>query len=261
MSEITISAVQTELHWEHISANLEMIANKVALLKGTTQIVVLPEMFTTGFSMNPAPMAEDMSGQTVSRMKEIARENKVILTGSIIAKEENAFYNRMIWMQPDGVFGFYDKRHLFGFSGEDKRYSAGNKRLITSALGWRFNLQVCYDLRFPVWARHSNPEKPEYDVLIYVANWPEVRSHAWKSLLVARAIENQCYVVGVNRCGKDGNNIYYSGDTMIVDPFGEIISQISNEEGILTYTLKRDVLKNAREKFPFLKDGDYFKLL
>lgn len=260
MAEITISAIQTIIHWEDIPANLNMLASKISGLPGKSHVVVLPEMFTTGFSMNPAPLA-DQYASTLEWMQQTAKDNRIILTGSIIAKDGDRFYNRMIWMQPDGNFGFYDKRHLFAFSGEHHHYASGDKRLITSVLGWKFNLQVCYDLRFPVWARHSSSENPEYDVLVYVANWPEARSHAWKSLLVARAIENQCYVIGVNRCGTDARDIYYSGDSMIVDPLGETVAHLAHDEGILTYTLNRELLNNTRTRFPFLKDGDQFKLL
>jgi predicted amidohydrolase len=170
-------------------------------------------------------------------------------------------------MLPNGQYGYYDKRHRFAYAGEDKYYTAGNKRLITSVKGWKINLQVCYDLRFPVWSRQTPPSLGEvgrgleYDVLIYVANWPERRSIAWKTLLVARAIENQCYVVGVNRVGNDGNNIYYSGDSMIVDPIGEILYHVKDEEDIFTISLEKTHLENVREKFPFWKDADQFRIL
>ncbi|MGZ8557108.1 MAG: nitrilase-related carbon-nitrogen hydrolase [Chitinophagaceae bacterium] len=181
------------------------------------------------------------------------------------------FYNRLIWMLPNGQYGIYDKRHLFAFAGEDEHYTAGSKRLIASAKGWKINLQVCYDLRFPVWARQTSPSNslsggkgeqpvPEYDVLIYVANWPERRSMAWKTLLQARAIENQCYVAGVNRVGKDGNDINYSGDSMIIDPLGEILYQKKVVEDIFTITLDKDHLQNVRKKFPFWKDADEFQI-
>jgi predicted amidohydrolase len=231
-----------------------------------------------------------MDGETVQWMKRMAAEKNIILIGSLIIKENNpssnlplpppegdmdtaergVYYNRLIWMLPNGQYGVYDKRHLFAYAGEDKYYTAGNKRLIASVKGWKINLQVCYDLRFPVWARQApatpspSPEgmpSQEYDVLIYVANWPERRNIAWKTLLVARAIENQCYVVGVNRVGNDGNNIYYSGDSMIVDPMGEILYHVKDEEDIFTITLDKTHLENVREKFPFWKDADRFRIL
>jgi predicted amidohydrolase len=163
-------------------------------------------------------------------------------------------------MMPNGQFGFYDKRHLFGYSQEDQFYQAGNKRLIASVKGWKMNLQVCYDLRFPVWARQLPGETPEYDILVYVANWPARRSHAWKTLLCARAIENQCYVVGVNRVGRDGKDIHYSGDSLVIDPLGEVLYHMAEEEDIFTITLEREKLDDIRTKFPFLKDGDHFSL-
>ena len=164
-------------------------------------------------------------------------------------------------MMPNGECGYYDKRHLFAFAGEDKHYTSGSKRLIASVKGWKINLQVCYDLRFPVWARQtkgSENDAPEYDVLIYVANWPEKRIHAWKTLLCARAIENQCYVIGVNRVGKDGNDIYHSGNSLVIDPLGEVLYHMADEEDIFTITLQKDWLEEVRAKLPFLKDGDEF---
>ncbi|MEO7263677.1 MAG: nitrilase-related carbon-nitrogen hydrolase, partial [Ferruginibacter sp.] len=201
MSTLSISIIQTKLFWENKEANMQMLEEKIASMPERTEIIVLPEMFSTGFSMKPNLLAETMEGNTVSWMKEQAAKNGVVLTGSLIIKEEDKFYNRLIWMLPNGDLGYYDKRHLFAYANEHEQYSPGNKRLIASVKGWKINLQVCYDLRFPVWARQTPPLKgevgrgldPEYDVLIYVANWPETRSHAWKTLLCARAIENQCY--------------------------------------------------------------------
>lgn len=267
---LTITLIQTDLTWEDKAANLDMLEHKIRLLKERTEIVVLPEMFSTGFSMKPEQFAETMSarsgtdgdGETVEWMKRIASDKKIVLTGSLIIKDGEHYHNRLIWMLPNGEFGFYDKRHTFGFAGEDKYYTAGNKRLIASVKGWKINLQVCYDLRFPVWARQSPVEEnAEYDVLIYVANWPERRSHAWKTLLCARAIENQCYVVGVNRVGNDGNNVYHSGDSMVIDPLGEVLYHVKDEEDIFTITLDKTHLQAIRDKFPFLKDGDDFTIM
>ena len=262
MSTLTISTIQTNLHWENKTANLQMLEEKVNELYQKTEIVVLPEMFNSGFSMNAAMLAEKMDGTTVQWMRKLSVENRVILTGSLIIEEENKFYNRLIWMMPNGEYGYYDKRHLFAYSGEDKDFSSGNKRLITSVKGWKLNMMVCYDLRFPVWARQSTPKDEknlyEYDVLIYVANWPERRSHAWKTLLCARAIENQCYVIGVNRVGSDGNDIRYSGNSLVIDPLGEVLYHMADEEDIFTITLQKERLDEVRAKFPFLKDGDEF---
>lgn len=302
MSQLTFTLVQTALRWEDKEANLEMLEKKIASVKGKTQVVVLPEMFSTGFSMKPESLAEGMNGETVRWMRRVATENRVIVTGSVIIKEgqtgrkgqrggaaanaftdgadsasgptvEMAYYNRLIWMLPNGQAGYYNKRHLFAFAGEDKHYTAGTERLIASANGWRINLQVCYDLRFPVWARQTpsgafgstSPQgegrgEAEYDALIYVANWPQRRSTAWKTLLQARAIENQCYVIGVNRVGEDGNNIYHSGDSMVVDPLGEVLYHKQDEEDEFTVTLDKKHLQEVRERFPFWRDGDGFRI-
>lgn len=261
MSNLTITIIQTALHWEDKAANLAMFESKINSIKDKTEIVVLPEMFSTGFSMKPELLAETMDGDTVQWMKRIAAEKKVILTGSIIAKEGDDHFNRLIWMLPNGQYGVYDKRHRFAYAGEDQHYTAGSKRLIASVKGWKINLLVCYDLRFPVWARQQSTDNGlEYDLLIYVANWPERRSHAWKTLLQARAIENQSYVVGVNRVGNDGNTIYHSGDSMIIDPLGEALYHKKEEEDIFTITLDKEHLNTVREKFPFWKDADSFAI-
>jgi len=256
MSSLTITIIQSDLHWEDKAANLAMFEKKINGIKEKTEIVLLPEMFSTGFSMNPKTLAETMDGETVAWMKKIATEKKIILTGSIIIEENGNYFNRLVWMLPNGEFGVYDKRHLFAFAEEDKYYSAGNKRLIASVKGWKINLLICYDLRFPVWARQSGEE--EYDLLIYVANWPERRIHAWKTLSQARAIENQCYVAAVNRIGKDGNDIHYSGESMIIDPLGEILYHKLNEEDVVTFTLQKEKLEEVRNKFPFWRDADNF---
>lgn len=262
MSPLTLTIIQTNLSWEDKKNNLAMLEQKISSIKEKTEIVVLPEMFSTGFSMKPEILGETMEGETVQWMQKIAREKKIILTGSVIIKEKENYYNRLIWMLPNGKYGYYDKRHLFAYAEEDKHYAAGNKRLIASVRGWKINLLICYDLRFPVWARQQNPkDQPEYDVLIYVANWPERRVHAWKTLLQARAIENQCYVIGVNRIGDDGNKIHYSGESMIVDPIGEVLHTKKNEEDIFTVTLDKSRLATTREKFPFWKDADGFELI
>lgn len=261
MSSLTISIIQSELFWEDRQANLSMFETKIMGIQEQTEIVVLPEMFSTGFSMRPKQMAESMEGETVSWMKKIAAAKKIILTGSVIITENGHFYNRLLWVLPNGELGFYDKRHRFAFAGEDKEYIAGNKRLIASVKGWKINLQVCYDLRFPVWARQQPGDTLEYDVLLYVANWPERRSTAWKTLLAARAIENQCYVIGVNRVGNDGNNIYHAGDSMVIDALGNILYHQTGEEAIHTMVLQKEPLQEIREKFPFWKDADHFKIM
>lgn len=260
MSSLSFTLIQSDLHWEDKAANLALLEKKILGLD-KTEIVVLPEMFSTGFSMQPQKLAETMDGPSVTWMKQMAATKKIILTGSLIIEEAGNYYNRLLWVLPDGSLGFYDKRHLFAFAGEDQQYSPGQKRLIARVKGWRINLQICYDLRFPVWARQQVTDQPEYDVLLYVANWPERRSHAWQSLLTARAIENQCYVVGVNRVGKDGNGIYHSGDSRVIDALGNILYQKKDEEAIHTILLQKDTLEQAREQFPFWKDADPFKIV
>lgn len=257
---LTFTLIQTQLHWEDIAANLSMLEKKINCITPKTEVVVLPEMFSTGFSMKPERLAETMDGSAVSWMKKMAVEKKIILTGSLMIEEKGDFYNRLIWMLPDGNYGYYNKRHCFAYAGEDEHYRAGNKRLIASAKGWKINLQVCYDLRFPVWGRQQSTGSCEYDILLYVANWPERRNHAWKTLLTARAIENQSYVIGVNRVGNDGNNIYHSGDSMIIGPLGEILYHKADEEDIFTITLQKEKLEEVRNKFPFWKEADKFMI-
>ena len=277
MSNLSITLIQTNLHWENKAANLQMLEEKINSIREKTELVVLPEMFSTGFSMNTELLSETLYGETIRWMKRIAAEKKIILTGSFICRDAESdgtdtmtqapesirphYYNRLVWMLPNGEYGIYDKRHCFAFAGEDEHYTPGKKRLIASVKGWKINLQVCYDLRFPVWARQQSQEGPEYDVLIYVANWPERRIHAWKTLLQARAIENQCYVVGVNRTGDDGAGIHYSGESMIVDPMGEVLYTKKDEEDIFTITLDKEHLGSIRNKLPFLKDADHFMIL
>lgn len=276
MSTLTITIIQSNLHWEDKAANLAMFEEKINSIKDKTEIVVLPEMFSTGFSMEPSKLAETMDGETVQWMKKIAAQKKIILTGSVIIKEETGqaagsapalYYNRLIWMLPNGQYGYYDKRHRFAFAGEDLHYTAGNKRLIASVKGWKINLLICYDLRFPVWARQTPSldengklSEPEFDLLIYVANWPERRIHAWKTLLQARAIENQCYAIGCNRLGDDNNGFHYSGESMVVDPMGETLYTKKDAEDISTITIDKNNLQQVREKFPFWKDGDSFTI-
>ena len=266
MSSITFTIIQTRLHWENVTGNLHMLEEKINRIQEKTEVVILPEMFSTGFTMQPEKVAETMDGQALLWMKQMAIQKRIILTGSLSVSENGHFYNRLIWMLPNGQMGLYDKKHLFAYANENEHYTPGNKRLIASVKGWKINLQVCYDLRFPVWARQSQhtPEGnslPEYDVLVYVANWPERRSHAWKTLLQARAIENQCYCIGVNRVGTDGNGINHSGDSMVINPLGEVLYHKEHDEDIYTFTLQKQDLEKFREKMPFWKDADPFLLL
>ncbi len=263
MSDLTVTLIQANLHWENIPANLAMFDAKIDAIKEKTEVIILPEMFSTGFSMQPEKLAETMDGSAVQWMKKKAKERNVIIAGSLIIEEDGAYYNRLIWMLPNGQFGIYNKRHRFGFAGEDHHYAAGDKRLIAQVKGWKICLNICYDLRFPVWARNTIQDNgaPAYDVLVNVANWPERRSTPWRALLQARAIENQSYVIGVNRVGNDGNEIYHSGDSSLIDPVGEIIYHKAHDEDVFTYTLSRAHLDELRAKFPFMKDADKFMIL
>jgi predicted amidohydrolase len=261
MNSLTVTLIQTSLRWENKTENLAMLEEKITGISEKTEVVILPEMFSTGFTMNAAHLAETMDGATMEWMKKISAKKKCIVTGSIIIKENDRFFNRLIWMLPNGEFGFYDKRHLFAMADENTFYTSGNKRFVASVNGWKIHLQICYDLRFPVWARQSfTTKEPEYDVLINVANWGVKRNNAWKTLLQARALENQCYAIGVNRVGIDENNVAYNGDSMIVDPMGNILYHKEKTEDVFTITLQKETIEDARTKFPFLKDGDLFKI-
>lgn len=261
MQPLTLTIVQTKLFWEDKNANLDMLQQKIEGIKERTEVVILPEMFSTGFSMQPESLAESMDGTTVQWMRKMAAEKRIILTGSIMIKENGHYFNRLIWMLPNGEYGHYDKRHLFAFAGEEEHYSAGKKRFIASVKGWKINMQVCYDLRFPVWARQSPAGADmHYDILINVANWPEKRSTAWKTLLQARAIENQCFVIGVNRVGEDANKNSYNGGSMLIGPLGEIVIHHSSDETISTFTLSKETITETRSSFPFLNDADSFMI-
>ena len=263
MSSLSFTLIQTNLYWEDKEANLKMLEDKINSISQPTHIVVLPEMFSTGFSMKPETLAEKMDGNTVAWMKKTAAAKKIIITGSVIIEDGSVYHNRLLWVLPNGEVGYYNKRHLFAYGNEDQYYAPGNERFIASVNGWKINLMVCYDLRFPVWARQQFHQADgfEYDVLIYVANWPARRNHAWKTLLQARAIENQCYVIGVNRTGIDGNDLSYSGDSMVADSLGKVLYQKENEEDVFTISLEKQHLNEIREKLPFWREADPFLLL
>jgi predicted amidohydrolase len=250
--------VQCGLKWEERDVNIEHISSLLDAAAPGSGIVILPEMFTTGFTMNPEPLAEGMDGPTVRWMKEWAAAGGYALCGSVIIGEEGLFCNRMIFVTPSGDVTFYDKRHLHTMSGEHTVYSRGNKRVVVPYREFSFNLQVCYDLRFPVWSRNRG----DTDVIIYSANWPSVRSSVWKALLVARAIENQCYVIGVNRVGVNPDGTSYNGDSVIVGPKGELLTSLEpGAEGVVSAILSREVLDKYREDMPIWRDADPFELL
>lgn len=260
MGRLHCTLIQADLYWEDKEKNLLQLAEMLKN-KGPQELVILPEMFNTGFSMRPELLAETMEGETIQWMRRMASQHRIILAGSLIIRENNQYYNRLIWMQPDGAVATYDKRHRFALAGEDQFFAAGEHRLITQANGWRILWQICYDLRFPVWSRQQTINRPEYDLLVYVANWPDKRSHAWRSLLIARAIENQCYVIGVNRVGTDGNGLEHLGDSMVVDPMGQVLAQITGKPGTETVVLDKNVLEEIRSRLPFWKDADAFSII
>ncbi len=257
MQDLRVTLVQSHLHWEDAAENLALLSAKVKGLRGTTDLVVLPEMFTTGFTMRSAELAEGMDGRTVAWMKENARELDAALYGSVIIREGDHCYNRGLFVTPDGMVTTYDKRHLFRFARETDHYTAGNKRVVVEWRGWRILLQICFDLRFPVFARNRG----DYDAILYVANWPEVRRYPWSHLLIARAIENQCHVVGVNRVGQDGNGHLYSGDSAAIDPRGAVTGLEPGAEGVLNTVFDRAALEDFRAKFPVAMEADRFDLL
>ncbi len=256
MEDLHIRLVQTRLVWENHKENRDILSRKLEALKKPVDLVVLPEMFTTGFSMNPSKLAEKMEGSSIGWMREISQEKNITLTGSLIIEEEGKYYNRLIWMRPDGSFEYYDKRHLFSLAKEDEAFTAGDKKLIVECKGWKICPLICYDLRFPVWARNVE----NYDVLLYTANFPTKRRYAWRHLLRARAIENQCYVLGINIVGADGNGFEYSGDTSVINPMGRLEKEVTDKEAILSATLEYSALENVRKSLPFLNDKDDFSI-
>ncbi|MGB4776445.1 MAG: amidohydrolase [Daejeonella sp.] len=257
MNTLKITTFQSYLFWENIDKNLQNLGLRLSSIREKTDLIVLPEMFSTGFSMNTEKLAEEMNGKTMQWMHEQAKKYDSVITGSLIIKEDGNNYNRLIWMRPDGTFEQYDKRHLFSLGDEDKHYTAGTKKLFVQLNGWKILPAICYDLRFPVWLRNKNAE---YDMLLLVASWPERRSLHWRTLIPARAIENQSYVVAVNRVGHDGNEVYHSGDSMCIDPNGNVVYYKPNDEDLYTFTINKEEVTKARRAFPFLKNTDEFKL-
>ncbi len=255
-ANLRVTTVQSTIIWEDIDANLARFSKQIKHLKNQTDVVILPEMFTTGFSMQPAHLAESMTGKTMKWMVKQAKKINAVVTGSFIAKEDGKYYNRLVWMFPNRTFNIYDKRHLFTLAKENKHYEAGKKKLIVEWKGWKICPLICYDLRFPVWARNVE----NYDLLIYTANWPVTRSNAWKTLLEARAIENQCYVVGVNRIGKDGSDLHYSGDSSVIDFGGKVLYRATDSANVTTIEISKKAMKTFRKKLNFLDDKDLFTI-
>jgi omega-amidase len=255
--DLKVCLVQADLKWQDVDANLQQFDEVIDQNAATADLIVLPEMFTTGFSMSPEALAEEMDGKAVRWITQKAKSANVAILGSVIIRENGDFYNRLLFALPDGDLQIYDKRHLFRMGNEHNHYSGGSDRLVASYKGWRICPLICYDLRFPVWSRNQN----EYDLLIYIASWPAARSFPWRTLLVARAIENQCYVVGVNRVGVDGTGLKYSGDSAAIDSRGEYLTGLApNQVGIATVTLSMAELLDFRAKFPVMLDGDKFHI-
>lgn len=254
---LRIAGIQANLVWENPKTNITYFDKKISEISAKADLIVLPEMFTTGFTMQPKKVSEPMDGYTLLWMKKTALKYNIALTGSLIIKENNNFYNRLVFMHASGEVEIYDKRHSFTLAGEDKVYTSGSKKVIINYKGWKICPLICYDLRFPVWARNAE----NYDILLYIANWPVARIKAWEILLKARAIENMSYTIGVNRIGKDANDYQYSGNSIIVDYLGEELASLAPfKEGIIYAKLAKSSQNKAREKLGFLKDRDTFKL-
>jgi len=255
-SHLRVTLVQSEIAWETPAANRHRLAEHFRGLAGHTDLIVLPEMFSTGFTMDAATHAESMNGPTVGWMREEAAAMGCVITGSLIVQDQGHYFNRLVWARPDGSLQHYDKRHLFRMAGEHTHYTAGGSRLTIELKGWRVCPLICYDLRFPVWSRSCG----DYDLLLYVANWPARRARAWAALLRARAIENLCYVVGVNRIGRDGNAVSYAGDSVALDFLGRPLSSEGGGDRVETAVLDLESLRSYREEFPAHLDADGFKI-
>lgn len=252
-----IALFQTQLAWENSEINRAFIEEYFLNEDESFDLLVLPEMFTTGFTMNPSAIAETMEGETISWLKQLAKKKTCAITGSLVIKESNNFYNRMVFVFPSGEVQFYNKRHLFTLAGEDKVYTKGTEKIVINYNNWNICLQVCYDLRFPVFVRNVE----NYDLLLYVANWPKPRINAWDTLLKARAIENMCYTIGVNRIGEDANQLEYPGHSQVIDFLGNQVLNCENDLGIFIVNLDKQTQFEAREKFNFLNDRDDFSLI
>lgn len=255
--DLTITIVQPDIVWNNVSVNLTNYSRMLEHVAHDTDLVILPEMFTTGFTTNPLKLAEGMDGKTIRWMQGISEKNGCAIAGSLIVAERDRYYNRLVLVDASGKMETYDKRHLFRLEGEEIHYTPGNNKLIAIVHGWRINFQICYDIRFPVWSKNQN----DYDVLVYVASWPGKRSDVWNILLKARAIENQAYTIGVNRIGVDGNGIAYKGESQAIDPKGNtILNMKSRRNESETFTLSLNDLRDFRDKFPAWLDWDQFKI-
>ena len=253
MRDLKITLIQTEPVWEDIKGNIALFDEKINDISEETELIILPEMFTTGFSMNASSLAQDINGSSINWLQNKSRQINADIVGSIIFANNGLYFNRLLWAKPDGHLFTYDKKHLFRFAGEEKVYSAGVGNITVELNGWKIRPFICYDLRFPAWTRNI---KNQYDIAIFIASWPEKRSMHWKSLLQARAIENQCYVIGVNRVGTDGNGLFYSGDSSIIDPLGKIIFHKNDKECTFSTVLSYNTLEEYKKAFPAWMDAD-----
>jgi omega-amidase len=258
MENLKITVFQGYIFWENVDKNLQHIELRLSGIREKTDLIILSEMFNTGFSMNAETLAEPMNGKTMQWMQAMAKKYDCVITGSLIIAQNDKFYNRLIWMRADGTYECYDKRHLFGLGKEDKTYTAGSKRLIVELKGWKICPIICYDLRFPVWVRNKDAA---YDLLLVVANWPEKRALHWRTLIPARAVENQSYIIAVNRVGHDGNEVYHSGDSTCIDPMGNVVYYKRDEEDVYTFTINPEELIKTRRALPFLNDADDFSIM
>ena len=257
MDNLKVTVYQGYLFWENIDKNLQNISLRLSNIREKTNLIILPEMFNTGFTMNADALGEEMGGKTMQWMHDVATKYDCVVTGSLIIKEDGKFYNRLIWMRTDGTYEHYDKRHLFALAKEHLTYTAGTKKVIVELNGWKICPVICYDLRFPVWLRNVDED---YDVLLIVANWPERRALHWRTLIPARAVENQSYVIAVNRVGHDGNEVYHSGDSTCISPNGDVVYYKRDEEDVYTFSIIYDEVTKTRRALPFLKDADGFTL-
>lgn len=253
MHDLTVTLVQTALHWHDIDANLDMFDTILGQVESTSDLIILPEMFSTGFSMEAPALAEPMDGRAVHWLIDQARTRGADITGSVMTSENGHYFNRLVWARPNGGMITYDKKHLFRYAGEQKVYTAGTERVTVELNGWRIRPFICYDLRFPIWCRNLNNA---YDLCFFVANWPAKRSPHWRALLRARAIENQAFTIGVNRVGTDGNGFDYSGDSAVIDPTGRVLFEQSWTERCITLCLERKIIEDYRNQFPAWKDAD-----
>nr|WP_294794330.1 nitrilase family protein [uncultured Mucilaginibacter sp.] len=258
MENLKITTFQGYLFWENIDKNLQNIGLRLSGgIREKTDLIILPEMFNTGFSMNAAQLAEPMGGKTMDWMHQTAIKHSCEITGTLVIQEKGKYYNRLIWMRSDGTYQHYDKKHLFTLAKEDEVYTPGNKRIMVELKGWKICPAICYDLRFPVWLRNTGEL---YDLLLIVANWPEKRASHWRALINARAIENQAYVIGLNRVGHDGHGIYHSGDSSCIDPNGNTVYYKRDEEDVYTFSIIADEVAKTRAALPFLNDADDFAI-